>query len=91
MAKRKKKSQNNHNGGRSHGGGGSINTDGNKRPRHDDSTGGGGGGGDLDFDNSKGYIDPTTGQRGAFPGLDGHDGDFYGPAYDGLDYIRMVR
>ena len=39
-------------------------------------------------------IDPTYGQRGAFPGLDGaHDDDelFYGPASDGLEYLRMVR
>lgn len=39
-------------------------------------------------------IDPTYGQRGAFPGLDdSHDDDglFYGPASDGLEYLRMVR
>ena len=39
-------------------------------------------------------LDPTYGQRGAFPGLDGDDGDnelFYGPAEDGLEYLRMVR
>ena len=39
-------------------------------------------------------IDPTYGQRGAFPGLDGSDNDdtlFYGPASDGLEYLRMVR
>lgn len=39
-------------------------------------------------------IDPTYGQRGAFPGLDDTtDGDelFYGPASDGLEYLRMVR
>ncbi len=37
-------------------------------------------------------VDPTYGQRGAFPGLD-HDGDelFYGPASDGLEYLKMVR
>ena len=38
-------------------------------------------------------VDPTYGQRGAFPGLD-EDGDetlFYGPADDGLAYLRMVR
>ena len=41
-----------------------------------------------------GSIDPTYGQRGAFPGLDGPNGDdefFYGPASDGLEYLRMVR
>lgn len=39
-------------------------------------------------------VDPTYGQRGAFPGLDGADGEddlFYGPASDGLQYLRMVR
>ena len=39
-------------------------------------------------------LDPTYGQRGAFPGLDegGEDDDlFYGPATDGLEYLRMVR
>ena len=39
-----------------------------------------------------GYIDPTTGQRGAFPGLlPTANDDFYGPAIDGFDYLRMVR
>ncbi len=39
-------------------------------------------------------IDPTNGQRGAFPGLDGPLGEdelFYGPANDGMEYLRMVR
>lgn len=39
-------------------------------------------------------IDPTYGQRGAFPGLDDLEGEdelFYGPASDGLEYLRMVR
>ena len=38
-------------------------------------------------------VDPTYGQRGAFPGLDGDGEDelFYGPADDGLAYLRMVR
>jgi hypothetical protein len=38
-------------------------------------------------------VDPVTGQHGAFPGLDDDDPDelFYGPANDGLDYLRMVR
>ncbi|KAI9891383.1 MAG: hypothetical protein M1814_002896 [Vezdaea aestivalis] len=35
-------------------------------------------------------VDPSTGQRMAFPGLD-DDGMFYGPASNGLDYLRMVR
>lgn len=39
-------------------------------------------------------TNPTYGQKGAFPGLgDDEDGDelFYGPASDGLEYLRMVR
>ncbi|KAL8708088.1 MAG: hypothetical protein Q9220_006941 [cf. Caloplaca sp. 1 TL-2023] len=39
-------------------------------------------------------IDPTYGQRSAFPGLDltgNDDGLFYGPASDGFEYLRMVR
>jgi len=38
-------------------------------------------------------VDPTYGQRGAFPGIevDGEDALFYGPASDGLGYLRMVR
>ena len=39
-------------------------------------------------------IDADSGQRGAFPGLDDHlqgDGLFYGPANDGMEYLRMVR
>ncbi|KAK2839332.1 hypothetical protein FQN49_006240 [Arthroderma sp. PD_2] len=38
--------------------------------------------------------DPVFGQRHAFPGLDDgpQDGElFYGPADDGLEYLRMVR
>ncbi len=40
----------------------------------------------------KPYVDNYSGQTGAFPGL-GAAGDelFYGPASDGLDYLRMVR
>ena len=43
---------------------------------------------------SQSRIDPTYGQRGAFPGLDDSIGDddlFYGPASDGVEYLRMVR
>ena len=43
---------------------------------------------------SQSRIDPTYGQRGAFPGLDDSRDDdtlFYGPASDGLEYLRMVR
>lgn len=38
-------------------------------------------------------VDPTYGQRGAFPGLDewNQSSLFYGPANDGLEYLRMVR
>ncbi|KAL9586730.1 MAG: hypothetical protein Q9203_003769 [Teloschistes exilis] len=39
-------------------------------------------------------VDATYGQRSAFPGLDeAPDGDalYYGPASDGLEYLRMVR
>lgn len=38
-------------------------------------------------------LDPKYGQRGAFPEL-GTEEDhalFYGPASDGLEYLRMVR
>lgn len=61
----------------------------NKRPRFmnsDDSS-------DLPLA-SQSRIDPTYGQRGAFPGLEGTNNDdelFYGPAGDGLEYLRMVR
>ncbi|KAL4952577.1 hypothetical protein BDW69DRAFT_195528 [Aspergillus filifer] len=36
---------------------------------------------------------PVFGQKSAFPGLDDVDGEelFYGPAEDGLEYLRMVR
>ncbi|KAL8995547.1 MAG: hypothetical protein Q9169_004749 [Polycauliona sp. 2 TL-2023] len=43
---------------------------------------------------TKAQVDPTYGQRSAFPGLEGplHGDDlFYGPAEDGLEYLRMVR
>ena len=32
-----------------------------------------------------------SGQVGAFPGLGGVEEEFYGPALDGVDYLRMVR
>lgn len=37
--------------------------------------------------------DPVYGQKSAFPGLDDPAGDelFYGPAEDGIEYLRMVR
>ncbi|PWW79928.1 hypothetical protein C7212DRAFT_341080 [Tuber magnatum] len=91
MAKRKKRgqpkrrtSQNNNEAGNNH----SNNHDNgvNKRPRYNSGENSG-----FDFDASKGYVDPATGQRGAFPGLEGGPDDFYGPANDGMDYLRMVR
>ncbi|KAL8767498.1 MAG: hypothetical protein Q9209_006005 [Squamulea sp. 1 TL-2023] len=42
----------------------------------------------------KAQVDSTYGQRSAFPGIDpleGEDNLFYGPAEDGLEYLRMVR
>ena len=37
-------------------------------------------------------FDDLTGQTGAFPGLGGDSDElFYGPASDGIDYLRMVR
>ena len=49
---------------------------------------------DEDKPSTAAKVDPTYGQRGAFPGLD-EDGVeeqlFYGPADDGLAYLRMVR
>ncbi len=38
-------------------------------------------------------VDPTYGQRGAFPDVEveGDEALFYGPASDGLEYLRMVR
>lgn len=38
-------------------------------------------------------VNTAYGQTGAFPGLGGDDDGelFYGPALDGVDYLRMVR
>lgn len=44
-----------------------------------------------DTDTQRGYYDPAHGQFGAFPGLEDDDGEFYGPANDGVDYLKMVR
>lgn len=95
MTKRKKRGQNKaKNPQNNNGAGSSYNNNhdngANKRPRYD-SGGNGNNNSGFDFDASKGYIDPTTGQRGAFPGLEGEPDDFYGPANDGMDYLRMVR
>ena len=44
------------------------------------------------FKAASGYIDASTGQRGAFPGLEEYGDEFFcGPANDGMDYLRMVR
>ena len=62
----------------------------NKRPRSSQLDAGE----DQSLSASHSRVDPTYGQRGAFPGLadvDGHDELFYGPANDGLEYLRMVR
>ncbi|KAK4693619.1 hypothetical protein P7C71_g3821, partial [Lecanoromycetidae sp. Uapishka_2] len=61
----------------------------NKRPRISQADGSD----DSPNQNAQSRIDPTYGQRGAFPGLDGCSDNelFYGPASDGLEYLRMVR
>lgn len=43
--------------------------------------------------NPQSRVDPTYGQRSAFPGLDFADENplFYGPASDGFEYLQMVR
>ena len=42
--------------------------------------------------NEQQRIDPTCGQRGAFPGLDEGDHELiYGPPSDGIEYLRVVR
>ena len=48
---------------------------------------------DEDKPQTAAKVDPTYGQRGAFPGLDegGNEDLFYGPANDGLAYLKMVR
>ena len=44
------------------------------------------------FQAAKDYIDPSTGQRCAFHGLEDNEDDFFcGPATNGIDYLRMVR
>lgn len=60
-----------------------------KRARHGDGDPEGEG-----YSPSQAQVDPTYGQRGAFPGLDDVTSEadlFYGPASDGLEYLRMVR
>lgn len=49
--------------------------------------------GDDDGRTPQPKVDPTYGQRGAFPDIeiDNDESLFYGPANDGLEYLRMVR
>jgi hypothetical protein len=48
---------------------------------------------ELEEDNEETpWVDELTGQTGAFPGLGYNDGKlFYGPARDGIEYLKMVR
>lgn len=48
---------------------------------------------DAQASKEKPRVDAHFGQTGAFPGLGGgDDGElFYGPANDGIGYLRMVR
>lgn len=52
---------------------------------------------DSDFEDpqiskEKPQLNQTVGQTGAFPGLGADDDEpFYGPAGNGIDYLRMVR
>ena len=47
---------------------------------------------DLQVSEEKPHVDAVFGQTGAFPGLGTDDDElFYGPADDGIGYLRMVR
>ncbi len=52
---------------------------------------------DSDFDEPQDIgeqprLNPHFGQSNAFPGLGANGNElFYGPAADGMDYLRMVR
>lgn len=49
---------------------------------------------DPQADDEKPRVSGLFGQTGAFPGLGGDDNTgelFYGPASDGIGYLRMVR
>jgi len=46
---------------------------------------------DLIESDERPQLNASTGQTRAFPGLAADDEIFYGPANDGIDYIRMVR
>jgi len=47
---------------------------------------------DEEENNEAPLVSEYTGQLGAFPGLKNAADDlFYGPAADGIDYLRMVR
>lgn len=69
---------------------GQSGSDSNKRSRYSDDHDDGAIG---KFEGSFARPDPVTGMRAAFPGLDDGAKDelFYGPASDGIEYIRMVR
>lgn len=48
--------------------------------------------GSVEDDGEIPRLNEFSGQVGAFPGLGGDDSElFYGPASDGIDYLRMVR
>lgn len=47
---------------------------------------------DEEESNEAPRVSEYSGQMSAFPGLDGDSDElFYGPAADGIDYLRMVR
>jgi regulator of vacuolar morphogenesis len=47
---------------------------------------------DEDANHEAPHVDEASGQTGAFPGLGRNNNElFYGPANDGIDYLRMVR
>jgi regulator of vacuolar morphogenesis len=47
---------------------------------------------DEEESNEAPRVSEYSGQMSAFPGLDGGSDElFYGPAADGIDYLRMVR
>jgi regulator of vacuolar morphogenesis len=47
---------------------------------------------DFDEPPEQPRLNTENGQYNAFPGLVGYEDEpFYGPAMDGIDYLRMVR
>lgn len=64
------------------------------RPLHDDDNNTGNGRSSSVTSHERPRNHPVYGQKSAFPGLDSVEGDdelFYGPADDGMEYLRMVR